>query len=99
MSSKIDPAKMNRIERGSPKSLDDLPAKIQDVLKSIYQTCWTVWLFWSYALWNRAEDSDLDIWVSNYATYTNIIRKIWIYHWINIDCNELNKDYHLIIIQ
>jgi hypothetical protein len=39
MSSKIDPAKMNRIERGSPKSLDDLPAKIQDVLKSIYQTC------------------------------------------------------------
>ena len=99
MSSKIDPAKMNRIQRGSPKSLDDLPVRIQNVLKSIHQSCWTVWLYWSYAKWDWAEDSDLDIWVKDFRVYTKIVKQIWEYHGIHIDVNELNDKYHLIIIQ
>lgn len=100
MSSKIDPAKMNRIQRGQPKVLEDLPDNIQFVLKSIYSTCWwPIWLYGSYAKWDWEIDSDLDIWVKNARVYINIIRNIASYHNIRIDCNEYNKDYHLTIIQ
>lgn len=99
MSSKTDPVKMNRIQRGSPKSLDNLPVRIQKIIKSIYTTCGSVWLFGSYAKWDWTDDSDLDIWVKDYRVYSKIIRQIWDYNWIKIDCNELNDKYHLIIIK
>lgn len=99
MSSKIDPAKMNRIQRGQPKSLSDLPAHIQSILKSIHETCWTVWLYGSYKNGNWIEDSDLDIAVKDFRTYYKIIKNIWLYYWISIDVSELNTDYHLIIIK
>ena len=99
MSSKIDPAHMIREKRGQTQSLSDLPIHIQSILKSIHETCWTVWLYGSYKNGDRIEDSDLDIAVKDFRTYTKIIKNIWLYHWIRIDINELNKDYHLIIIQ
>lgn len=99
MSSKIDPAHMMREKRGQTKSLSDLPDHIQSVLKSIQQTCWTVWLYWSYKNWDWIEDSDLDVAVNNAKTYRAIIKNIWDYHGIRIDISELNTNYHLVIIQ
>lgn len=99
MSSKIDPAHMMREKRGQPKSLSDLPLNIQTILKSIHETCWSVWLYGSYKNGDWIEDSDLDIAVKDFRTYSKIIKNIWLHYNINIDIAELNKDYHLIIIK
>lgn len=100
MSSKIDPIHKNRIQRGQPKYITDLPYNIQAILKSLHSTCWwPIWLYGSYAKWTRAEDSDLDIGVVNCRLYNRIIKNIANHYNIRIDCNEYNKDYHLTIIQ
>ena len=99
MSSKIDPAHKYRTQRGQPQSLDDLPDTIQKVLKSIHQTCGTVWLRGSYKKWDWIEDSDLDIAVKDFRIYRDIIQNIGKHHNVIIDIAELNTNYHLIIIE
>lgn len=82
------------------QTFDSLPEKIQKVLKTIHSTCWwPVWLYWSYAIWTRADDSDLDIGIKNFRVYTKIIQSISKHYGIRIDWNEYNEQYHLLIIE
>ena len=97
MSSKIDPFHHNRKDRWLTKKLSDLPKKIQDLIASIHQTCWSVWLYWSYANGTYTTDSDIDIAVKNVWVYRKIINNISEYHKIKIDAVELKS--HLIILE